>query len=1100
MSFNSLLIANRGEVAMRIARAASESDLRTVAVYAQEDVRSLHMRKAAAAVALPGRGPAAYLSMDAILAVARDTGCGAIHPGYGFLSENAAFAQRCADEGIRFVGPRPEVLALFGDKVRAKALAAACDVPLAAGTTGPTGLREARAFLDSLGSDGAVMIKAVAGGGGRGMRAVRDPAELDEAYERCSSEALTAFGNAEVYVEQLVTDARHIEVQVAGDGTGRVSHLWERECTLQRRHQKLVEVAPSPSLPEDLRHAIIGATLRMAEAARYDSLGTFEFLVDGRSGRFIFIEANPRLQVEHTVTEEVTGIDLVVAQLRLARGATLAEAGIDQPSIPRPAGHAVQLRINLETMDAEGRALPAGGTLGAFDIPAGPGVRVDTFAYAGYTTVGSFDSLLAKLIVHSRSPVYADALAKAYNALAEFRIEGTQTNIPFLQALLKHPDVAANRVDTRFVESRVGELLAGGEPHPRFYFEDAVPRPDRAGGLDGAADAVPPGLAALRAPMPGTLVTLDVAPGDRVQPGQTVAVIEAMKVEMAVQATAGGVVRRLLAGRGDMVAANAPILLLEPADIGGAAETDREAVDLDAIRPDLAHLLERRSLLQDAARPEAMAKRRAQGGRTARENVADLCDEGSFVEFGGLTTAMQRSRRALEELLRVAPADGVVTGIGTVNGALFGETGTRCTVMAYDYTVFAGTQGFMAHRKMDRAVDIAERSRTPFVLFSEGGGGRPGDTDYTGVSALEFTTFSHFARLSGLVPRVGINHGRCFAGNAALLGACDVIIATRNSSIGMAGPAMIEGGGLGRVTAEEIGPVGVQAPNGVIDIVVEDEAEAVQVAKRYLSYFQGRTRDYTCADQRLLRSAVPENRLRVYDVRAILSLLADTGSVLELRAAFGRGMVTALARIEGRPVGVIANVPTHLGGAIDADGADKAARFMQLCDAFGLPLVNLCDTPGFMVGPEAERTATVRHFARLFVTGASLGVPVFTVILRKAYGLGAQGMTAGHLHSPRFTVAWPTGEMGPMGIEGAVRLAYRRELAGAADSERQALFDRLVDELYRQGRATNVASFAEIDDVIDPAETRHILAQSLRTLPADAVVPGTRRRTMIDTW
>ncbi|HYD70081.1 carboxyl transferase domain-containing protein [Azospirillum sp.] len=1100
MPFSSLLIANRGEVAVRIARAASEADLRTVAVYAEEDARSLHVRKANTAVALPGRGAAAYLSMDAILAAARDTGCGAVHPGYGFLSENAAFAERCAEAGVRFVGPRPEVLALFGDKVRAKALAAACDVPLAAGTTGPTGLEEARAFLDSLGPGGAVMIKAVAGGGGRGMRIVRGPAELEEAYERCSSEALAAFGNAEVYVEQLVADARHIEVQVAGDGTGRVSHLWERECTLQRRHQKLVEVAPSPSLPEELRRAIIGAALRMAEAARYDSLGTFEFLVDGRTGRFIFIEANPRLQVEHTVTEEVTGVDLVVAQLRLARGATLAEAGIDQPRIPHPAGHAIQLRINLETMDADGRALPAGGTLSAFDIPSGPGVRVDTFAYAGYTTVGSFDSLLAKLIVHSRSPHYADALAKAYHALAEFRIEGTETNVPFLQALLKHPDVVTNRVDTRFVETRIADLLALREPHPRFYFDDAgLPAgwtgPDRAD-----AETVPVGMVALRAPMPGTIVALDVAPGDRVRAGQAVAVIEAMKVEMTVQAATGGIVRRLLAGRGATVAVDAPILLLEPAEADGATAAEAESVDLDAIRPDLAHLLERRALLADAARPDAVAKRHALGGRTARENIADLCDEGSFVEFGGLTTAMQRSRRPLDELLRVAPADGVVTGIGTVNGALFGEAGTRCTVMAYDYTVFAGTQGFMAHRKMDRAVDMAERNRTPFVLFSEGGGGRPGDTDYTGVSALEFTTFSHFARLSGLVPRVGINHGRCFAGNAALLGSCDAIIATRNSSIGMAGPAMIEGGGLGRVTAEEVGPVGVQAPNGVIDIVVEDEAEAVRVAKRYLSYFQGRTRDYACADQRLLRRAVPENRLRVYDVRAVLALLADTDSVLELRSAFGCGMVTALARVEGRPVGVIANVPTHLGGAIDADGADKAARFMQLCDAFGIPLLSLCDTPGFMVGPEAERTATVRHFSRLFVTGASLSVPVFTVILRKAYGLGAQGMTAGHLHSPHFTVAWPTGEMGPMGIEGAVHLAYRRELAAAPEGERKALFDRLVAELYEQGKATNVASFVEIDDVIDPAETRHWLAQALRTLPPDPVPPGTRRRTMIDTW
>jgi acetyl-CoA carboxylase carboxyltransferase component len=544
----------------------------------------------------------------------------------------------------------------------------------------------------------------------------------------------------------------------------------------------------------------------------------------------------------------------------------------------------------------------------------------------------------------------------------------------------------------------------------------------------------------------------------------------------------------------------APLLFVEPADVAAEADGREAAQDLDAIRPDLAEVLQRHAALLDAARPEAVARRRKTGQRTARENIADLCDTDSFVEYGGLTLAMQRSRRTTEELIRMSPADGFVTGLGSINGAAFGDEASRCMVLAYDYTVFAGTQGFMAHRKKDRMFELAARIRTPVVLFSEGGGGRPGDTDYTGASGLELRSFWHFARLSGLVPLVGINSGRCFAGNASFLGCCDVIIATRNSTIGMAGPAMIEGGGLGVVTPEEVGPISIQVPNGVIDILVEDEAEAVCVAKQYLAYFQGPVSAWSCADQRRLRPLVPENRLRAYDVRKVLDTLADTGSVLELRPRFGVGMITAFIRVEGRPFGVIANNPMHLGGAVDAPGADKAARFMQLCDAFDIPLLVLCDTPGFMVGTESEKTATVRHFARMFVTGASLDVPVFTVVLRKAYGLGAQAMATGYLNAGLFTVSWPTGELGPMGLEGAIRLAYRRELAAIEDpTVRQARYQELVDELYRAGKAINAATYVELDDVVDPAETRGWIVHLLRTVKPPPPREG-KKRPMVDPW
>jgi acetyl-CoA carboxylase carboxyltransferase component len=630
----------------------------------------------------------------------------------------------------------------------------------------------------------------------------------------------------------------------------------------------------------------------------------------------------------------------------------------------------------------------------------------------------------------------------------------------------------------------------------------------------------------IASPLTGVVVELLAAEGASVAAGGPVLVLESMKMHHEVVAPAAGVVRDLSVGVGDQVEADQQLFRVEagdhaaePATAGGsdgyAAEqataageradenaTAHGSVDLDRIRPDLAEALERRRrATDDAARPAAVARRHATGLRTARANVADLCDPGSFSEYGALTLAAQRARRSLEELIERTPGDGIVTGVGTVNAAAFGEEAARCAVLAYDYTVLAGTQGIRNHRKTDRLLELAERHRLPVVLFAEGGGGRPGDTDSSELFHLVVPSFHTFARLSGLVPRVGIVSGRCFAGNASLLGCCDVVIATPEATIGMGGPAMIEGGGLGSFAPEEVGPVGVQEPNGVIDVLVPDEAEAVATAQRFLSYFQGTTKDWSCADQRLLRSAVPEDPKRVHDARALLELLADDGSVLELRPAFGRTIVTALVRIEGRPVGAIANDPRHLSGAIDADGSDKAARFMQLCDAFGLPILSLVDTPGFMVGPDSEKTATVRHTSRMFVTAATLSVPFLCVIVRRAFGLGAQAMAGGSLHAPALTVAWPSGELGAMGVEGAVRLALRGELEAIVDdAEREQRVKDLVAAVREQSTALNVATYFELDDVIDPAETRARIVATLRAAPIPPAGPSGRRRTMVDAW
>ncbi|HEY2386385.1 MAG TPA: carboxyl transferase domain-containing protein [Candidatus Binatia bacterium] len=1128
MPVTRILVANRGEIAIRIFRAASTLGMETVAVFAEDDAACLHVRRADVSIPLRGSGPAAYLDAAQIVAAARDARCDAVHPGYGFLAERPSFAQRCIEAGLTFVGPTPELLELLGDKARARTVAERCGVPTLPGTPGAASLTEAAGFFAAQPDGAAVVLKAIAGGGGRGMRVVQDRAGLTEAWTRCRSEAESAFGNGELFVERFLPRARHVEVQIVGDRAGHVRHLWERECTLQRRHQKLVEMAPSPALPSDVRERLLAAALRMATEVRYEGLGTFEFLLDADAldgpgaadDGWFFIEANPRLQVEHTVTEEVTGVDLVQVQLRLAAGATLAELGLADP--PPPRGLALQLRVNMERMQADGGTVPSGGTLAVFEPPTGPGVRVDTLGYAGYTTSPRYDSLLAKIVVRSPSAALADLLPRAARALGELRIEGVATNAGFLEALLVHPAVARNAVDTRFVETHAAELLAAAaEPRAAAEAEATTRRSGPGARVDpidplavlehgktsgGPGERAPvvhddaPGTVSVRAPMQGTIVAVDVRAGDAVRPGATIAVLEAMKMEHVVASERGGRVRGVAIARGDTVFEGDVLATIEEGEIAGAATASAASADLGAVRPDLAEVVERHTVGLDVARPEAVARRRKTGQRTARENVNDLCDPGTFVEYAPLVVAAQRQRRAVEDLIKSTPADGLVAGVARVNGSRFPGAPTRCVVLAYDYTVLAGTQGAQNHRKKDRMLELAERRRLPVVLFSEGGGGRPGDTDALGIAGLDVPTFQAFARLSALVPLVGINSGFCFAGNAALLGCCDVVIATANSNIGMGGPAMVEGGGLGVFRPEEIGPMSVQVRNGVVDVAVADEAEGVAVAKRYLGYFQGADMAWECADQRTLRGLVPENRLRVYEVRSVIEALADTGSVLELRRGFGHGMVTALARIEGRPLGIVANNPTHLAGAIDADGADKAARFLQLCDAFDLPVVFLCDTPGIMVGPEIEKRAHVRHAARMFVVGGSLTVPFCTIVLRKGYGLGAMAMAGGSFKAPLFTVAWPTGEFGGMGLEGAVKLGFRKELAAVTDAqERRALFDQMVERMYRHGKAVSAASHFEIDDVIDPADSRRWIGSAIASAP---VAPRRRRkkRPCIDPW
>jgi acetyl/propionyl-CoA carboxylase alpha subunit len=1069
-----LLIANRGEIALRIIRTASELGIQTVAVYAEDDADSPHVHAADEAIGLPGSGPDAYLDQPAMLTAAKDSGAGLIHPGYGFLSENAEFARGCTAAGHTFVGPDADTLELVGNKSSARGAAMAAGVPVLAATEGPSGIEDIRAFFAAQG--GAIMIKALAGGGGRGMRKVTSAGEIDDAYQLCAAEARLGFGDPALFAEAALDSARHIEVQVVAAPAGHQTHalaLGDRDCSLQRRYQKLVEIAPAQGLSDRLRRELHQAAARLCAGVGLRGLATVEFLVasEKEGAKFVFLEINPRIQVEHTVTEETTGVDLVAVQLAIAGGASYYQlrlpAGIASDGtevIGEPAagrGIAIQARVNAETFAADGSVVPSAGTLTVFSPPGGPGVRVDTYGRPGLVTSPRYDSLLAKVIAHVHGSSLQAAVRKVRTALGEFGIEGVRTNISVLRELLSDDEVQSGWVTTGFLDGRLPELAAAA----------ASRLPD----VRVATVELYPGEEVLRAQLAGTVVDV-AAEGVEFGAGAQLIVLEAMKMQHVLAAPDALRTVRSLVAPGQVVGTGDPLLVFTRVGAGADGQSSSAEMDLDRPRADLDEVRERHLLTLDEGREAAVAKRHAQGRRTARENIADLVDAGSFVEYGALAVAAQRTRRSESDLIANTPADGLVAGLATIGADRFGRAAAEAVVVSYDYTVLAGTQGMRNHAKTDRVFELAARKRLPVVLFAEGGGGRPGDTDVGGAAGLDVPTFRMLAGLSGRVPLVSIVSGRCFAGNAALAGVCDVIIATPDANIGMGGPAMIEGGGLGVYPPEVIGPIDVQRHNGVVSLVARDEAHAVSLAKQYLSYFQGSLNnraDWDAPDPRLARHVVPENRLRAYDVHRAIESIVDVGSVLALRPDYGVGIVTALVRVEGVAYGLIANSTHHLGGAIDAEAADKAGDFLALCESFRLPVISLCDTPGFMVGPDAEKEAAVRRFGRMFVLGARLTVPLGMVILRKGYGLGAMAMAGGSFRAPRFTVAWPTGEIGGMGLEGAVRLGFSKELAAVTDpAERQALFDKLVAAAYQHGKALRSATTFELDDVIDPADSR----------------------------
>lgn len=582
----------------------------------------------------------------------------------------------------------------------------------------------------------------------------------------------------------------------------------------------------------------------------------------------------------------------------------------------------------------------------------------------------------------------------------------------------------------------------------------------------------------LKSTMAAAVVSVEVEQGQQVAEGQALVVLEAMKMHITVNAEQAGVVASIVVSPGQNVKAGDTLINLQQQAGEVRAQQSTSSASQQSNKA-LQDFQARQAHTLDDARTEALAKRHQQGYRSARENLNDLCDEGSFHEYGQLAIAAQRGRKSAEQLISQTAADGIITGTATINAVQ--QASAKAAVIVNDYSVLAGTQGYFHHKKLDRIIEVAHKEQLPVVMFAEGGGGRPGDTDVkTMITGLNVTSFSAWAALSGVVPRIAVANGNCFAGNAALFGCADIRIATRSASIGMAGPAMIEGGGLGRFSAEEIGPAAVHERNGVLDLLADDEAEATALAKQVLSYFQGPTSDWECAEQASLNTALPENRRLVYEVRDIIRTVFDRDSFLELKPNYGKALVTGFARLEGKPVAILSNDCTSLGGAIDGEAALKAARFINLCNSFGIPLVALGDTPGFMVGPDSEAAGAVHQMSELFIAGAKFAQPLVAVFLRKGYGLGAMAMAGGGFLRPNYMLAWPTGEFGAMGLEGAVRLGFRKELEAIADpDERKAKFEALVAMSYEQGKASEAAAFLEIDGVIEPAQTRAVLVSAL---------------------
>jgi acetyl/propionyl-CoA carboxylase alpha subunit/acetyl-CoA carboxylase carboxyltransferase component len=1071
MKITSLLIANRGEIAIRIIRAAAEMGISTVAICSEDDTQSLHTKLADRLVVLPGKGAAAYLNTEGILAAANAEGCDAVHPGYGFLSENVAFARRCATQNIIFVGPSIESLSLFGSKTESRDLAGRCGVPLLPGTNGPTTLEEAIKFFKGAGPGAVLMIKALAGGGGRGIRAVHDIAEMEEAYNRCRSEAMAAFGNGDVFVEKKVLRPRHIEIQIIGDGK-HVSHLGERECTIQRHNQKIIEVAPSPSLSATLRDKLTQAALKIAAKVNYLSLGTFEFLVDAsvaaEESSYAFMEVNPRLQVEHTVTEEVTGVDLVKAQLEIAAGKTLIDLDLMRDIKPR--GHAMQLRINLETMDEKGSVIPESGTLSAYEVPGGKGIRVDGYGYNGYCTNPAFDSLIAKLIVHSSTSNYEDAVRKAYRALSEFKIKGVETNISFLQNLLCRSEVICNDIHTCFIDEHGQELAVAGGNHLSRYFEMAANKASTPQVEN--MQMIPQGTVSVVTRMKGTIVEVAVREGGAATKGQKLAVLEAMKMEHIITADCSGYIAEIYIAAGDVVEKGGVLFAIREAEVADNGKRVEEELSWKSEIDDLRQKVEK---ARQMGGTERIANQHAKGRLTVRERLDCLLDQGSFREIGTLAgQAVYGDDGKLQSFL----PSSTVMGYGQIDGQ------TAC-VFGNDFTIKGGSSDENAANKAEFLMRMAKERRMPLVcLYDSAGGSVTEGGDHT-IVPVNYG-WATLTELMALVPVVTANLGTSAGWIAVQVAFSHFNVMTKNSELFVAGPPLVKRALDIDITKQQLGNYKVHAyQSGVVDNVAQDEKDAFRQIKKFLSYLppnvwhqppRVETDDDPNRREEELISLVPHDPRKAFDIRKLISLVVDKDSLFEYARYYGESVVTALARLNGYPVAVISNDSTCLGGAQDVPGAEKMLKFIDLADTFHLPIICMMDVPGYFIGPDSEKTGPERKAVRLHAAMHQATTPWVTVLIRRAFGVAGAGH--GQYNRLNLRYSWPSGRWGSLPIAGGTLAAFRAEIEAAADPEAMRIeIEKRLADLESPIRTAHYFGLMGVEEVIDPRDTRPILCE-----------------------
>ena len=1113
-----VLVSNRGEIAIRIAKAAQALGMESVGVYAPVDARSLHTRLATSAVEI-GNGAAedpvgAYLDAEALVHAAVSNGCDCVHPGYGFLAENAPFAELCASAGIAFVGPSPTALELFGDKVRARALAQSLGIPVVPGSAEPLqSVQEAQTLAEKIGYP--VMLKAAAGGGGRGMRSVDGAPAMADAFERCRGEAAAAFGDGALFLEKLVSRPRHIEVQILADAHGNVVHLHERDCSVQLRNQKVVEIAPAPGLADALRQRILADAIRLVEAANYVNAGTVEFLVTPETGHHYFIECNPRIQVEHTVTEQVTGVDLVEAQFHIAAGATLASLGLgDQQAIGAPRGFAVQARVV-----ARGT-----GTLSAYKEPSGPGLRVDACGYVGYAPPPQFDPLLAKVVGSSSSATtLQSAVERTVRALDEFHIGGLATNLAQLKSILNHPAVREGDARTTLLAEQPALLSpapAGDDNGALALLRQqatvmGVATVSGAGATPSSAAAatleVPPGHEAVASPMAGSVLEIRVHEGDGVKAGDTLLIVSAMKMESQVVAPCDGVVTAAQPlNAGDDVEAGQVFAAIAP-----AADAQRiQQSENDSWAPLLKDVAAMQALalkrLAPGSEDPGVVRQRSRGKLTCRERIDLLLDEGSFREVGsvagfasydedGNVAAFTPANHVggwgkIERRPAVVCADDFTSRGGHADGAIGAKSGYldrlalelhMPSIRLLDGSSGGGSVAAMVPAQKTEGESTAKESSGAIKAgrprVAGGGGsflpGHLGSAMYT----EQLATVPVVNLLLGSV--VGIGAAK------AVLGHFSVMVRDI-AQLFVAGPPVVQHAMGYDITKEDLGGWHIHCRNGSVDNLADTEEEAVAQTRRFLSYLPGsvyetppvlppRSDDPPERREEELFTLIPRKRTTTFDMRKAIRLMADRGSFFEVGPLWATDQITGFVRFNGHPLGVIASDSQHAnGGALTADGCSKLTRHLDLCDLFHLPVLNLVDNPGFAVGLEHEITGTIRRGGEWMVAFSQVTVPVFTVVMRRSFGVAGNNYATPRSR-PSVRVAWPAADAGGIPPEGGIEAAYKRQLAEAEDP--RALRDELMARIETARGPVGPLSRFQIEELIDPRDTRRLICEWVET-------------------